>query len=88
MLEAYDPTADVRISIRFLREHASVGEEVEAEIRLPEATGRHRLEILPDREGVRIVGPCEVWVDGPAPAKVRFTCEVPGRGGITVVLRD
>lgn len=88
VFEAYDPTAEVRIAIRFLRERASVGEEVEAEVRLPEATGRHRLEILPDRDGVSIVGPTEVWVDGPAPAKVRFTCRTPGRGGITVVLKE
>lgn len=88
VLEAYDPTADVRIAIRFLRQHASVGEEVQAEVRLPEATGRHRLEILPDREGVTIIGPREVWVDGPSPATVRFTCATPGRGGITVILRE
>ena len=88
MFEAYDPTADVRISIRFLREHASVGEEVEAEVRLPEATGRHRLEILPDRDGVDVLGPREVWVEGPSPATVRFTCRTPGRGGILVVLKE
>ena len=88
VFEAYDPTADLRISIRFAREIASVGEVVEAEIRLPEMTGLHRLEILPDREGVSIVGAREVWVDGPAPVQVRFTCAVPGRGGITVLLKE
>ena len=88
VFEAYDPTAEVRIAIRFLREHASVGEEVEAEVCLPEATGPHRLEILPDRDGVTITGPSEVWVDGATPAKVRFTCRTPGRGGITVVLKE
>lgn len=88
VFEAYDPTADVRISIRFARELASVGEVVEAEVRLPEATGPHRLEIVPDRDGVSVIGPNEVWVDGPKPATVRFTCRTPGRGGITVILKE
>jgi hypothetical protein len=88
VFERYDPTAEVKISIRFLRERASVGEEVEAEVRLPEATGLHRLEILPDRDGVTVLGPRELWVDGPAPAAVRFTSRTPGRGGITVVLKE
>jgi hypothetical protein len=88
VFEAYDPTAEARFSIRFLREHASVGEEVEAEVSLPGATGPHRLEILPDREGVTVLGPREVWVEGSTPAIVRFTCRTPGRGGITVVLKE
>lgn len=88
VFEAYDPTADVRIAIRFARELASVGEVVETEVRLPEATGLHRLEIVPDREGVTVVGPREVWVDGPNPATVRFTCTTPGRGGISVILKE
>jgi len=88
VMEAYDPTGTVRIAIRFARERASVGEIVEAEVRLPEATGRHRLEILPDRPGVRILGPTEVWADGAAPVTVRFTCTTPGPGGISVLLRE
>jgi len=88
VFEAFDPTADVRISVRFARELASVGEVVEAEVCLPEATGLHRLEVVPDREGVTILGPREVWVDGPAPVRVRFTCSAPGRGGISVILKE
>jgi hypothetical protein len=88
VLEAYDPTGTVRLSIRFTRELATVGEVVEAEVRLPEETGRRRLEIVPDRPGVEILGPREVWADGPEPVRVRFTCRKPGRGGITVRIRD
>jgi hypothetical protein len=88
VFEAFDPMSEVRISVRFTRELASVGEIVDAEVTLPEITGRHRLEIVPDREGVSIVGPREVWVDGPMPVRVRFTCAVPGRGGIAVLLRE
>ena len=88
VLEAYDPTAGVRISIRFARELASVGEVVEAEVALPESTGLRRLEIVPDREGVSVLSPREVWVDGAAPARVRFTCTSPGRGGISVLLKE
>ncbi len=88
VLEAYDPTAGVRISIRFAREFASVGEVVDAEVSLPESAGLRRLEILPDREGVSVVGPREIWVDGAVPVRVRFTCTSPGRGGITVLLKE
>lgn len=88
VLEAYDPTAGVRIALRFARELASIGEVVEAEVSLPESTGLHRLEIVPDREGVSVVGPREVWVAGATPARVRFTCATPGRGGISVILKE
>ena len=88
VLEAYDPTGSVRVSIRFAKERAAVGETVEAEVRLPEATGLHRLEILPDRPGVEVLGPREVWTDGAKPATVRFTCTAPGRGGITVLVKE
>ena len=87
-LEAYDPTGDLKIEIRFSRDWASVGEMVEAELRLPEETGAHRLEVVPDRPGVEILGPREVWTDGARPVRVRFTCRKPGRGGVTVRLRD
>lgn len=88
VLEAYDPTGTVRVSIRFARERASVGEVVEAEVRLPDASGPHRLEIVPDRPGVVIQGPREFWTDGSTPATVRFTCTAPGRGGITVLVKE
>jgi hypothetical protein len=88
VLEQYDPTGSVRISIRFARDRAAVGEVVEAEVRLPEATGVHRLEIVPDRPGVEILGPREIRTVGPAPATVRFTCSAPGRGGITVLVKE
>jgi hypothetical protein len=78
----------VRIGIRFAREQAAVGEVVEAEVRLPEAAGRHRIEIVPDRPGVEILGPRELWTDGAAPSVVRFTCSTPGRGGISVILKE
>ncbi len=88
VLEAYDPTGAVRISIRFARERASVGEVVEAELRLPEATGRHRIEVVPDRPGVRILGEREFWTDGAKPVTARFTCATPGRGGISVLVKE
>ena len=88
VLEAYDPACSVRVSIRFARERASVGEIVEAEIRLPEATGPHRLEVVPDRPGIEILGAREVWTDGDRPTVVRFTCATPGRGGISVLLKE
>jgi hypothetical protein len=88
VLEQYDPAGCVRVSIRFERERAAVGEIVVAELRLPEATGVHRLEIVPDRPGVEILGPREIWTVGGAPAFVRFTCRAPGRGGITVLVKE
>lgn len=88
VLEAYDPTSLVRISIRFAQERATVGEVVEAEVRLPEATGLHRLEIVPDRPGVVVIGPRELWTDGAKPVTAKFTCATPGRGGITVLLKE
>jgi hypothetical protein len=88
VLESYDPTGSVRISIRFAQERAAVGEIVEAEVRLPEATGAHRLEVVPDRPGVVILGPREFWTDGATPQTVRFTCAAPGRGGITVLVKE
>jgi len=88
VLEAYDPTSSVKISIRFMQERATVGEVVEAEVRLPEATGLHRLEIVPDRPGVLVLGQREFWTDGARPVTARFTCATPGRGGITVLLKE
>jgi hypothetical protein len=88
VMEAYDPAGTVRISIRFAQERASVGEVVEAEVRLPEASGLHRLEILPDRPGVRILGPAEIWAEGASPVTVRFTCTTPGPGGISVLVKE
>jgi hypothetical protein len=88
VLEAYDPTGSVRISIRFERDRAAVGEVVEAEVRLPDASGPHRIEVVPDRPGVTILGARELWIDGAKPATVKFTCTSPGRGGITVLLKD
>jgi hypothetical protein len=88
VLEAYDPTSSVKISIRFAQERATVGEVVEAEVRLPEATGLHRLEIVPDRPGVIVLGQREFWTEGGRPVTARFTCATPGRGGITVLLKE
>ena len=88
VLESYDPTGSVQISIRFAQERAAVGEVVEAEVRLPEASGTHRLEVVPDRPGVVILGPREFWTDGATPQTVRFTCTAPGRGGITVLVKE
>ena len=88
VLESYDPTGSVRISIRFAQERAAVGEVVEAEVRLPEAAGAHRLEVVPDRPGVVILGPREFWMEGASPKTVRFTCAAPGRGGITVLVKE
>lgn len=88
VLESYDPTASVRVAIRFAREFASVGEVVEAEVTLPDAVGLHLLEIQPDRPGVKILGATEVWTDGASPVNVLFTCTTPGRGGISVLVRE
>ena len=65
-----------------------MGEVVEAEVRLPEATGPHRIEIVPDRPGVVILGPREFWTEGANPQTVKFTCASPGRGGITVLVKE
>jgi len=88
VLESYDPTGTIRISIHFARERASVGEIVEAQVRLPEAAGPHRIDVLPDRPGVQILGPREFWTDGAAATTVRFTCATPGRGGISVLVKE
>jgi len=88
LLEAYDPTGELTIVIRFSREWASVGETVEAEVRLPEETRPRRVEILPDRPGVEILGPRDAWIAPGRPLRVRFTCRKPGRGGVSVRLRE
>ena len=88
LLEAYDPTGELTIVIRFSREWASVGETVEAEVRLPEETRPRRVEILPDRPGVEILGSRDAWIAPGRPLRVRFTCRNPGRGGVSVRLRE
>ena len=80
VLEREEPELRIRVS----RVEAAVGEEVEAEISLPGAVGRRRLEIRAGRPGVRVLGPPEVDVDGAGPVTVRFTCETAGPGGISV----
>lgn len=65
-----------------------MGEVVEAEIRLPEAEGPVTIEARPDRPGVRILGPSAVTVGKGRAARVRFTCESPGLGGIELVVKE
>lgn len=77
-----------RIEIRLTRERAGVGEIVEAEVRLPGATGRHTIEIRPNRPGVRILGPCEIEVEGDSRVVIRFTSDTPGLGGLLVSVRE
>ena len=80
--------APPRIEVRLSSEDAAVGEEVEAEIWLPKAVGRHRIEVRPSRPEVRVLGPPEFRMEGSEAVRVRFTCDAPGRGGILVVVRE
>lgn len=81
-----DPFAEVRV--RLSRERAAVGEEVEAEIRLEDLSGRRWVEVHPGRPGVRILGERAWIVEGRTAVSTRFTCDTPGPGGIWVRVRD
>src|SRR5437879_3832390 len=48
-----------RIEVRLSRERAVAGEVVEAEVWIPAATGRRRIEVRPSRPDITILGPCE-----------------------------
>ncbi len=87
VLERHDGLAG-RVEIRLFRERAPVGEVVEAEIRLPRAEGPVTFEARPDRPGVRVLGPSTVTVEKGGAARVRFTCESPGRGGIELLVKE
>jgi hypothetical protein len=84
VLEREEP----ELRVRFSRAEAPVGEIVEAEISLPGAGGRRRLEVRPGRPGVRILGPAEFDVEGAGPVRMRFTCETAGPGGIVVLVTE
>lgn len=84
VLEREEPELLIRLS----RAEAAVGEVVEAEIRLPGARGRRRIEVRPGRPDVRILGPSELDVEDGGPARVRFTCGSAGPGGIVVLVRE
>lgn len=77
-----------RLEVRVSRDRAGVGEIVEAEIRLPDAAGVHRLEVRPGRPGIRILGPRSFDVRPGGTVRVRFTCETAGRAGIVVEVVD
>ena len=77
-----------RIEVRLSRDRAAVGEEVEAELWLPGATGRRWLEVHPGRPGVRILGPRAWIVEGEERVAARFTCETSGPGGILVLVKE
>ncbi len=87
VLEPFDPSSRLRIEIRFSREDASVGELVEAELRIPGGEGVQRIEVIPDGPGVTLLGPSTLRLEGSQPGKIRFTRTSPGRGGISVVVR-
>ena len=83
-----DRGTSLRIEVRLSREWAAAGETVEAEIRLPEAEGLHRIEVRPSRPDVTILGPAAFEVDGAASVRVRFTGRAAGKGGIVVVAKE
>ncbi len=91
VLEQGPPFGDGRwsgIEVRLSRDHAGVGEEVEAEVWLPGAAGRHWVEVHPGRPGVRVLGP-RAWIaEGDERVTARFTCGTPGPGGILVLVRE
>lgn len=87
VLEPFDPTSRLRIEMRFSREDASVGELVEAELRIPGGEGVQRVEVIPDGPGVSLLGPSMLRLEGSQPGRIRFTRTSPGRGGISVVVR-
>ena len=88
VLEIEESVSSWRIETRLAREQVRTSEVVEAEVWLAGAHGPHRIEIRPSRPEVRIDGPCEFTVQGEERVNVRFTCSVPGRGGILVVVKD
>jgi hypothetical protein len=72
------------LEIRILREAASVGEVVEAEIRAVGLQGRRTVEVRPSRPGVRLLGPRRLVLEGERPVRIRFTSDETGPGGIVV----
>lgn len=82
-LEPEEPAGPI-LEVRILRETASVGEIVEAEVRAVGLRGRRLLEVRPSRPEVRLLGPRRWILEGEAPVRVRFTCVAPGPGGIAV----
>jgi len=83
-----DRRTSLRVEVRLSRERAEAGETVEAEIRLPESEGLHRIEVRPSRPDVTILGPAAFEVDGGAPVRVRFTGRAAGKGGIVVLVKE
>jgi hypothetical protein len=88
VLEAFDGGAGLLLEVRFSGEVASVGERVEARVRMPGAEGIRRVEVSPDGPGVTIDGPSILRLEGSRPATVRFTRVWPGRGGLILRVLD
>lgn len=88
VLEPAEDEGRTLIELRFSKAEAATSDVVEAEIRLPGNVGRRRLSVRPGRPGVRILGTSELTIDGAGPARVRFTCDSAGPGGIVVNVRD
>jgi len=78
----------LQLEVRLSREWAETGEIVEAEVWLPDAEGRHRIELRPNRPDVSILGPREIELEGAEHVRVRFTCSSVGRGGLVVTVRE
>lgn len=76
------------IEVRLSRRRAAAGEEVEAEIRLPEGQGRRRLEVRPSRPEVEIRGGREFELEGGRPHRIRFTSHAEGPAGLLILVED
>lgn len=86
VLERDEDPEPVCVEVRLSRPEAAVGDVVEAEVRLTGARGRRRINVRPARPGVRVIGASEIIVDGEGSARVRFTAETAGPGGVVVTV--
>lgn len=91
-LVVFEPEwAQRRFEVRYVGpDHPDVGQIVEVEIRVPGAPPgeRRRFRVRTTRASVRLVDAASVETIGDAPARVRFTADACGRGGVEVAEQE
>jgi hypothetical protein len=88
VFERVEDAARGLVEVRFSGGAASVGEVVEAEIRLPGETRPRLVEVRPDGPGVVLLGPARLRILPGGSGTARFTRSSPGRGGLIVVVLE
>jgi hypothetical protein len=88
VFECVEDGARGLVEVRFSGGAASVGEVVEAEIRLPGETRSRLVEVRPDGPGVVLLGPARLRILPGGSGTARFTRSNPGRGGLIVLVLE